>query len=150
MKKNAILSHSGIVAAAFAASLLVSSCNTPSQKLGNAKDEVTQAKEDLDKARAEYQAELEKFKKESNEKLTANEKLIADLKAVIKQSKRDVKSQSTDLVEAAEKQNSDLKKRLAEFNDDSKDKWESFKDEFNNDMSELGKSIAGLTKDNVK
>ncbi len=150
MKKNALLSYSSICVAVFAVSSLVISCNTPSQKDGIVKDEVVQAREELDKAREEFQAEMTKFKKESNEKISANEKLIADLKAVIKESKQNVKSQSAEQIAAAEKQNHDLKTRLAEFNDDSKEKWQSFKDEFNNDMYELGKSISNVTKDNVK
>lgn len=149
MKKNTLIAHSGIVAA-LATTLMVGSCNTPSQKVDKAKEEVAMAKDDLDKAREEYQAEIAKFKIEEGEKIAANEKLIADLKATIKDSKRAARTESAELVDAAEKQNRMLKTRLEDLNADSKDKWQSFKEEFNNDMSELGKSIAGLTKDNVK
>lgn len=151
MKKNTLVSRTGIaVATVFATSMLLSSCNTPAQKVDNAKEEVTDAKEDLDKAREEYRAEVASFKSESDAKIAANEQLIAELKVKIKESKRAAKSESAELIEAAERQNASLKTRLADFNDDSKEKWQSFKTEFNNDMFELGKSLEGLTTNNVK
>jgi len=62
-----------------------SGCDSPTQKVNTAKENVIQAKED-------YKTEVDNFKKESNEKITANEKAIADFRIQIVNAKKEVKT----------------------------------------------------------
>ena len=47
-----------IIASAFVAGVLLTSCNTPAQKVENAEDNVAQAHDELDNANAEYKADM--------------------------------------------------------------------------------------------
>ena len=73
---------------AFVAGTLLTNCSTPAQKVENAEDHVEQANEDLNKAQDDYAADVEKFRKESEERIATNEKSIADFDARIEKEKR--------------------------------------------------------------
>jgi hypothetical protein len=62
------------------AGVLFTGCNSPEEKLDASKENVEEAQQNLDEANAEYAEQYNKFKLESDEKITANEKVIADLK----------------------------------------------------------------------
>lgn len=116
-------------------------CNTPNQKLENAKENVDQAKEDLGKAKLEYLAEIENFRKETAERMVSNEQRIAELKADIAKEKYETRVLNEKKVAELEKKNRDMKKRMDEFSEDGMDNWTSFKTEFNHDMEELGNAL---------
>jgi hypothetical protein len=71
----------GITAITFAA------CNSPKEKVENAQEDVTNAKVELDIAEKAYLEDVEKYRIMTNERIAANEKLLADIKASIKDSK---------------------------------------------------------------
>ena len=68
----------------FITATIVTSCNssTPSEKVEEAKSDVVEANKDLDKAKEEYTAEIEMYKKETAEKIATNEASI-DRKSVV-------------------------------------------------------------------
>ncbi|MBK7373932.1 MAG: hypothetical protein IPJ09_21445 [Saprospiraceae bacterium] len=127
-----------------------SGCDSPSQKVDNAKDNVTVAKENLIQAQEDYKTEVVNFKNETNEKLTANEKAFADFKIQMETAKKDVKATYEKQIAALEQKNSDMKKRMNEYSEDGKDNWQSFKREFDHDMDELGQSLKDFTVNNKK
>ncbi len=136
----------------FIAASTFSACDSPAQKVATASDNVTQAKVNLKQAQEDYKLEIANFKKESNEKITANEKAIANFKTQMVSAKNDVKASYKKLIESLEQKNSDMKKRMNnyEYQEDNNDKWQSFKREFNHDMEELGKAFKDLTVNNKK
>ena len=130
---------------------IFTSCNSPEQKVDNAADKVTDAQNDLSAAQEDYKAELEKFRNESNDKLTSNEKEIADLRSKMINEKKEMKEDYNRKVDAMEAKNAEMKKRLDDYHDDGGNaKWQSFKTEFNHDMDELGNAFKDLTVNNKK
>ncbi len=131
-------------------SLTLTSCSTSSEKVENAEQAVIDADNDLDKAKKDYTEEYNKFKLESDEKITANEKLIADLKEYSKNKKKEAKIEYEKSIDNLEVMNNVMKEKINDYQDEGNDQWQSFKDEFNHDMLELGQAINDLNIKNVK
>ena len=129
---------------------ILTSCNTPAEKVKDAQTNVTQANKDLDAANKEYLADIENYRKETADKITANDKSIVEFKARIEHEKKATKAEYNKKLTELEQKNSDLKKKLDDYKSDGKEKWETFKAEFSHDMDELGKAFKDLTVNNVK
>jgi hypothetical protein len=129
---------------------MITGCNTSAEKVEIAKENVSAAKEDLDKANAEYLADMENYRKEAAAKIEANNKSIAEFNARIESKKETAKADYKNKVAELEKKNTDIKKRLDDYKADGKTNWEIFKLEVSRDLEELGKSFKDLTVKNVK
>jgi phosphoenolpyruvate-protein kinase (PTS system EI component) len=124
------------------------SCNTSAEKVEKAEDEVKVANENLDEANAEYLADVEQFKLETNQKIADNAKSIADFNARIATDKKLAKAEYKEKIAALELKNTDMQKKMADYKADGKDGWAKFKEEFNHDMDELGKALKDFTVKN--
>ena len=124
---------------------IMTSCNTPTQKAENAQDKVTEANQDLDKANQEYLVDIENFRKETADKIAANNQSIAEFKARIENEKMEAKADYKNIITELEQKNSDMKMKLDDYKTEGKEKWEIFKTEFSHDMDELGKAFNDLT-----
>ncbi|HEX8515524.1 MAG TPA: hypothetical protein VF868_04940 [Bacteroidia bacterium] len=125
-------------------------CNSSADKVNSAKENVAEAEVSLQDAKNDYDSEYEKFKLESNDKITANEQIIADLKIYSKDKKKEVKDQYEATINSLEQKNQQMKNKVSEYKKDSSNSWESFKREFNHDMDELGKALSDLGTNNSK
>ena len=139
-----------VVASVFLTGALLTSCNTPAQKVENAEDNVTEANQDLAKANREYEAEIESYRKETADKIEANNKSIADFNARIALEKKDAQDDYRRQIATLEQKNSDMKKKMDDYKAEGKEKWEKFKTEFSRDLEELGNAFKDLTVKNVK
>jgi F0F1-type ATP synthase membrane subunit b/b' len=146
MKKSILVN----AAISFVTVAIIVACNSPSEEIAQAEENVTEAHLDLDKANEEYFAEIETCRKETNEKIAANDQSIAEFKVRIETKKKEAKADYKKRIEDLEQKNSDMKKRLDEYKADGKAGWEKFKAEFNHDMEELGKAFTDLTVKNTK
>jgi len=136
-------------ATTFIIAAIVTSCNTGSQKLKNAEENVMEANKDLDKANEDYLNDVEEYKVLTAEKIKANNEAIADFKLKIENEKKDVKEDHNRKLQELEQKNIELKKSLGEYKLEGKEKWEIFKAEFNHDMDELGKAFNDLSIKNT-
>ena len=127
------------------AGAIMTSCNMPAQKVENAQDKVTEANQDLDEANQEYLADIENYRKETAEKISANNTSIAAFKASIENEKMEAKADYNNKIMELEQKNSDMKKKLDDYKTEGKEKWEIFKTEFSHDMDELGKAFSDFT-----
>jgi len=139
-----------LAAATFITSISLMSCDSPAQKVENAENKVSDANEDLNKANEEYLADVEKYKKETADRIEANNKSIAEFKARKALEKKEAREAYNDKIYSLEQKNSDMKKRLDEYKAEGKDSWSKFKEEFSRDMEELGKAFKDLTVTNTK
>ena len=149
-QKNYIMKKSilTLTVCIFLTTVFWTSCNSPAQKVENAKENVDQAAEDLEKAKAEYMADVERYRQESAEKIAANNQAIVDFKAKVNQQKQSARAQYNKSIAELEQKNKDLQMKLEGYKDEGKDKWDAFKMEFNHDMEELGQAFSNLGKDN--
>jgi len=139
------------------AAVIITSCQSSANKVETAQDKVRDAKEkvisaksDLIIAQQDSNAEYQKFKKESDEKIMAHNKSIAEFKARIAKEKKEIQGKYEMELAILEQKNSDLKKKLDGFKEEGKDKWDKFKAEMSRDMDELGKAFKDLTVKNNK
>ena len=130
------------------AGMLLTGCGkTTEQKLDKAKEGVGDATQELKNARAEYLAEWETFKRESEAAIESNGKRIDAFKAKMDKASPAVKAQYDKQVAVLEQRNRDLKKKLDDYKDEGQGKWEEFKTNFKRDMDDLGKTMTDLFKD---
>ncbi|WP_394993798.1 hypothetical protein [Emticicia sp.] len=136
----------------FITATIVTSCNSssPSEKVEDAKTDVEEANKDLQKANDEYLTEVESYKRETAEKISANELSIKEFNERIATEKKQAQGAYKQKIAELEQKNTDLKRRLDDYKQDGKENWEKFKIEFNRDMDELGKAFKDLTVKNVK
>lgn len=142
-KSNLILA--GVV---FTIGALLTSCNTPGDKVQDAKKDVVAAKVALDEAQQAYKKDLINYRKETELKIAENEKMAADFRISITNQKKKAKTASEAKLAELEKKNEEMKSKLEGYQSDSKDNWQAFKTEFNRDMNELGKAFKDLTVKN--
>lgn len=139
-----------IVSILFMFAVIVGACSSPTEKVEDAKTDVVEANKELDEANAEYVADMEKYRTETAEKITANEVIIQDLNTRIASQKKDTQVEYKQKVAELEQKNMEMKKKMDDYKQDGKENWEKFKTEFNRDMDELGKAFKDLTVKNVK
>lgn len=135
------------------AAILFGGCTSTSEKekaANEATEKLIEAKNELELARQDYVEKLAAFKLESDNKLTENEKAIADLKVEINKKSKKVKADMEAQLATLELKNQLMKEKIRDYNDESTDKWEAFKLEFNRDMDNLGQALKDLTENNTK
>jgi predicted nucleic acid-binding Zn-ribbon protein len=109
---------------------------------------VEAVKQELKDAKADYLAEWQTFKRESEQTIEANEKRIDAFKEKMEKAGSKVKAKYSKEVAVLEQKNRDLKKKLEEYKDEGQSKWQEFKTNFKHDMDAIGKTISDLFKDN--
>lgn len=139
MKKSILI----ITAFTIISGAILTSCNTPAQKVDSAQKNVIEAKEVLNEAKEEYLVEIENYRKEAAIKIKANKQTIADLN---EKNKAEYQKQTAEL----EQKNNNLEMRMDNYKEDGEGNWKVFKTEFNNDMDKLGKAFKDLTVKNVE
>ncbi|MDP1725241.1 MAG: hypothetical protein Q8M15_00555 [Bacteroidota bacterium] len=139
-----------ITAAGFMLATILSGCNSPSKKVENAQENLEEARQELSQAQRDSVADFELFKKESEERINNNDKLIAAFKERMATDKKQIKEEDQKIIDNLEQKNINMRKKIEEYKENGKDKWEAFKVEFNHDMDELADALKGLTVKNTK
>src|SRR5438105_7405366 len=85
---------------------ILSGCNTSEQKLENAQNNVNEANKNLAEANQEYLADVEKYKKETADRIADNERSIREFNARIESDKREAKEDYRKKLVALEQKNS--------------------------------------------
>ena len=106
------------------------------------------AKQELKDAKADYLAEWQNFKTESEEQIKANEDRIDAFKSKMEKADTKTKAKYNKAVAELEQRNRDLKRKLEEYKDEGESKWREFKTNFSHDMDAVGKTMKDLFKDN--
>lgn len=136
-----------VLTLAIAAALIMTSCNSPAEKVENSQSDVTEAKQDLKEANAQYKRDVEDYRVKSRDRINANNERIAEHRTRISNYKKEEKAQYEKQIELLEQKNDKLKERLEDYEANTEDGWEKFKTEFSNDMNELGSAIKGFGSD---
>jgi hypothetical protein len=132
-----VLAATGLLAGIF-----ISGCASTSDR------DVSTTKQEAREARAEQRAEWKAFKKDSEEKIDANQTKIDEFKVKMDNAGPERKAKYGDRVAKLEQKNSDLRKRLEEYQDREPSRWEEFKTNFKHDMDGIGETMSDLFKGN--
>lgn len=146
MKKSILT----VVTAGTIMAAIVSGCNSPATKVENAKQDLKEAKQELSQAQKDSVADFAAFRKESEDRITGNEKTIAAFKDRMLTDKKQMIKADQKMIDELEQRNINMRKKIEEYRSEGKDNWEAFKKEFNHDMDDLGKSIKNITVKNTK
>jgi hypothetical protein len=145
--KNIILSFTASTLIMFA---MLTACSNSAEKVENAEENLKDAQVDLDEANQAYILDIENYRTETSEKISANEKSIADFNLRIENEKKEAKEAYRKEITELEQKNTDMKKRMEDYKAEGKENWDKFKLEFNHDMEELGNAFKDLTTKNTK
>ena len=133
-------------------------CKSPAQKEDAAQAKVEDARQDLNEAQNDADAESQKvataeewaaFKNEAEAKIKSNDARIAELTIKLNKPGEILDPLYKKRIQLLEQQNADLKARLDAYEKHNSD-WETFKREFNHDLEELGHALKDITVDNKK
>ncbi len=126
---------------------MATSCTTPTEKTTTTVEKTTVIDPNGETARtnADYMAEIESYRKTNADRITANEKSMADLKAQIAQEKAEARAENERRLAALEQKNKDLKMKMDNFKGDTKESWDSFKVQYARDMDQLGQDFRDLS-----
>ena len=144
---------STFIFALFLSGIVLAGCQSSSDKIKNAQENVLDAKVQVKEAQWELNQALkdsiQQFKTETNLIIASNETKIAAFKLKIEQGNNATKAKYEKAVAELEQKNSELKVKLENYNDEGADKWQEFKSEFKSDMNKLGKALSDFTTDDV-
>jgi chromosome segregation ATPase len=84
---------------------------------------------------------------ETEQKIDANEKRIAELRDKRKKSGKVMDKVYEERIEALQERNRNLRLKITNYETNKTD-WDKFKEEVNHDLDELGKAIGDIFKDN--
>lgn len=121
-----------LVAIGFVAGTMLTGCNRPDKKAETSQKIIQDAQQNVAEANLALQVAIEQFKKESEEKIAANEKTSL-------QSKQKINPCPRRNWLNWNKKNKELKEKLADFKAEGNEQWEAFRVEFSHDMDEMGK-----------
>ena len=131
-------------------SAVIFACNSSEKKVENAKEELKEARQELNDERIDSIAEYETFKAESELRIQQNEKVISAYRERVRKEKRIIKKEDQMYIDLLEQKNINMRIKIEEFRTKGKDEWKSFKQEFKRDMDELGAALKNLTVKNTK
>ena len=105
------------------------------------------AKQELKEAKADYTAEWQNFKTESEAQIKVNEDRIDTLKVKIEKAGTKAKAKYKKAVVELKEKNHALKEKLEDYKDEGETKWQEFKTNFSHDLDAVGTTISDLFKD---
>lgn len=126
----------------FASSFVFTSCDSPDRNVNNTDRNANSSEENLRENRQDnqmYLTEVENFRRESANRVEANNRKIAEYNAVAVSDRNETHNQNRTRITELERQNADLNRRLTNYNHDknNRDDWEKFKTDFNRDMEKV-------------
>lgn len=122
--------------------LILQGCDRPSNRMDSAETSVIESDRDLEVATSEVNAEVQIFRNEIEEKITENNRLIAEIREKIRnETDMEVKARHELRLEAFEEANRELKRDMDNYRASTSADWSEFKDDYSDRMENLGDSL---------
>jgi predicted nucleic acid-binding Zn-ribbon protein len=141
--KNSILTLTTLV-------VFTLGCTSSEKKVENAKEDLKEAKAELNQEQKDSVADYLTFKKGIEDRISENEKGIEAFNVRLKNSKNKNWAADQKRVDELEQRNINMRKKLEDYEANGKDNWKAFKTEFNHDMDDLGQALKNLSIKNTK
>ena len=91
---------------------VIVSCSSSAKKVENAQENVTEANKDLEKANNDYLAEIVEYRKETADKIAANNLSATEFNNRIANEKKEAKADYKKKIAELEQKNGDMKKKM--------------------------------------
>lgn len=121
--------------------IIMAGCNATGER------KVEKARIKAEKANQEYLEEMENYKIEKLKIIKENESAINECKALSDNKEKNAFFDYHERLSDLERRNQIMKEKLKEYEHTGGEEWISFQEEFNEDLSELGKSVEDLVED---
>lgn len=132
-----------IIMLAIIAMIFLWSCRSAQQKEATARQNVVNAKQDLQDTQASNADEWRSFKAESEAKIIENDNKITALKVKMNQPGTTFDGMYSNRIEKLQAKNNELRSKLSNYDGNQTD-WKTFKSDFNREMNEIGSNIKDL------
>jgi len=129
----------------FITGTILISCNTTTQKADNVQSADSETNNHLDTLSAEYVTEIDTFKKQTSDKISANNQIISNLRVKLKHATKETKAGYEKAVDELDRKNGELKKKMEVYKAEGKEKWKIFKTDFGKDIDTLDNEFKKLT-----
>lgn len=126
--------------------LLVACTTTKAEKVDEASENVQNSQDDLDKANENYAKEVAVYRTSIESDLRENKLKIVKFQDQKISAREEVLEVRNEKIAAMRKRNDELELRMRQYRGDNKENWKEFRHEFDNDMSELEKSLKDFEK----
>lgn len=126
----------------------VTSCDSPSEDVKDAKEEVKDANKDLEEAKEALRIDMEVYKQEVLLKIMENDSKIAEHQEMIVTEKGADKLKHQEQIIDLEARNAKLKIKLESYNGEGRDNWEMFKTELNKEINDFGIALQKISSKN--
>jgi hypothetical protein len=136
-----------VISAIFCFGLIVSSCSSSSDKVEDAKEDVRDANKELVDANIDYLVDMETYKRETAEKIAANDLIIKDFNKRVDTQRSEAKKEYQNKIAELEVKNTDLKKKLDSYNLEGKESWDKLKSDFNQELNDLALAVQKFTEE---
>ncbi len=137
------------IAATVCLAVLVSACQTPEQKVVEAKESVANANQDLKEAarevRAQWQENWLTFKRDNDKDIAANERRIIELRKEVNDVDARYRATYSARIDELERGNNELRDRVNNCRDEGDARWEEFKKDTKRNMDDLKSLLSNLT-----
>ena len=138
-----------VVSTGLGLSILLISCQKPAEKVEAARDKVTDAKQDLTEAkreaRAEWQEDWLKVKREYDTMIADNERHIIELRKELNGVDMRYRATYNTRINELETKNKELRDRIDNAKDEGDTAWEQFKKDTKHDLGDLKTSLKNIT-----
>lgn len=136
------------VVASMCCAFLLMSCQTPADKVDNAKVEVATANQDLKDARREVRADWQEdwlaFKRANDTAVADHERRFIELRAKAKDVDVRDRTAYADRIDACERRNNEIRDRVNTYKDEGDARWQEFKTSVGRDMDDLNRSCRDI------
>ena len=137
------------IAAVVCLAVLLAACQTPEQKVVEAKENVANANQDLKEAnrdaRAQWQEDWLTFKRENDKDIADNERRIIDLRQQVRGVNTRYGATYNARIDELERRNNELRDRVDNCRDEGDAKWAEFKETAKRNMDNLKLLLSNVT-----
>lgn len=120
---------------------VLTSCTSSADAVIEAEKNVTEANQELEDANEAYLADILMYRAETQRKVEANNKSIAEFNVRIANEKKQAKEDYQKQIAELNQKNTDMELRMENYQADGLTNWEKFKYDFNRDMDALTQSF---------
>lgn len=138
-----------VVSTGICLSILMISCQKPAEKVEAARDNVVDANQNLKEAkreaRAEWQEDWLKIKRDNDKEIADNERRIIDLRKEVNDIDMRYRAKYTTRIDELETKNNQLRDRVDNAKDEGDIAWVQFKKDTKQDLADLKVSLKDIT-----
>jgi hypothetical protein len=137
------------IAATVCLAVLLTACQSPDEKVVEAKEKVTNATQDLKEAtrevRAQWQENWLTFKRDNDKDIAANERRIIELRKEVTNANTRYRATYTARIDELERGNNELRDRVNNCRDEGDERWKTFKRDTQRTMDTLKSTLSHMT-----